>query len=121
MLESFIDWFMGLGEQYGVNPIIFGSIYVGAIPFFTLSLGWLIRNIRKKKPIVVPTLLSGFFFISAYLYLMIAGKNIPLWVYGVVVALIAFGAYSTVQKVRTQTATNPAAGTPNPEPQTPNL
>ena len=77
MLESFIDWFMGLGEEYGVNPIIFGSIYVGAIPFFTASLGWLIRNIRKKKPIVIPTLLSGFFFISAYLYLMIAGENIP--------------------------------------------
>ena len=102
MLEAFINWFMGLGEQYGVNPIIFGSIYVGAIPFFTASLGWLIRNIRKKKSIVVPTLLSGFFFISAYLYLMIAGENIPLWVYGVVVALIVFGAYSTVQKVRTQ-------------------
>ncbi len=28
------DWFMGLGEQYHVPPIIFVGIYVGAIPFF---------------------------------------------------------------------------------------
>ena len=59
---------MGLGEQYGVNPIIFGSIYIGAIPFFSLSVAWLVRNLRQKKSIIVPTLLSGFFFISAYLY-----------------------------------------------------
>ena len=122
MLESFIDWFMGLGEQYGVNPIIFGSIYIGAIPFFTASLGWLIRNIRRKKPIAIPTLFTGFFFISAYLYLMIAGKNIPLWVYGVIVAMVAFGAYTTIQKIRTQTAAGtPGSAPTTPTPQTPNL
>ncbi len=104
MWESFADWFLGLGAQYGVNPVIFGSIYIGAIPFFTLSLGWLVRNMRQKKPVALPALSAGFFFISAYLYLMIAGENIPLWVYGVVVVLIIFGIYTTVKKVRTQVA-----------------
>ena len=104
MWASFVEWFMGLGAQYGVNPIIFGSIYVGAIPFFTLSLGWVIRNLKQKKSIALPALSAGFFFISAYLYLLIAGQNIPIWVYGVVVLLIAFGIYTTVNKVRTQTA-----------------
>lgn len=94
------DWFLGLGEQYGVNPIIFGSIYVGAIPFFTLSLGWLVKNYRKGKSIVIPALSTTFFFISAYLYLIIAGKNVPWWVYGVVVLLVAGGAYSTIKKIR---------------------
>ena len=94
------DWFLGLGEQYGVNPIIFGSIYVGAIPFFTLSLGWLVKNYRKGKSIIVPALSTIFFFISAYLYLIIAGKNVPWWVYGVVVLLVLGGAYSTIQKIR---------------------
>lgn len=104
MWESFIDWFMGLGAQYGVNPIIFGSIYVGAIPFFTLSLGWFIRNLKQKKPIALPALSAGFFFISAYLYLLIAGQNIPIWVYGVVALLIVFGVYTTINKVKTQVA-----------------
>ena len=94
------DWFLSLGEQYGVNPIIFGSIYVGAIPFFTISLGWLIKNYRKGKSIVLPALSTTFFFISAYLYLIVAGKNVPLWVYGVVALLVAGGAYSTIQKIR---------------------
>ncbi len=102
MFESVVDWFFGLGAQYGVNPVIFGSIYVGAIPFFTLSIGWLVRNARKGKSVAVPTLFAGFFFISAYLYLLIAGQNIPVWVYGVVAALVIFGIYTTIGKVRAQ-------------------
>ena len=94
------DWFLGLGDQYGVNPIIFGSIYVGAIPFFTISIGWLIKNIKEKKPVILPAISSTFFFISAYLYLIIAGRNVPVWVYVAVVAMIVLGAYSTINKVR---------------------
>ena len=93
------EWFLGLGEQYGVNPLIFGAIYVGAIPFFTVSLGWLVKNIKKKKSIVLPLLSTGFFFVSAYLYLIISGKNVPFWVYIFIIMLILFGAYSTYKKV----------------------
>ncbi|RMH70091.1 MAG: hypothetical protein D6685_00520 [Bacteroidetes bacterium] len=98
------DWFLGLGAQYGVNPLLFGAIYVGAIPFFTLSLAWLVRNLRQQKPVVLPILSAGFCFVSAYLYLLIAGRNIPWWVYGVVAALIAFGSCSAVRKVRRKVA-----------------
>lgn len=94
------DWFMGLGEKYNVNPIIFGSIYIGAIPFFFLSLGWLVKRIKRKKSIVVPVLLTGFFFVSAYLYLIIAGRNIPLWVYFFIGAMVVYGVLSNVKKVK---------------------
>lgn len=93
------DWFWGLGEKYQVDPLIFGAIYVGAIPFFFLSLSWLIRNIRKKKSVVIPVLLTWFFFISAYLYLIVVGENIPWWVYLFIAALVGYGAFSTYQKV----------------------
>lgn len=99
---SIKEWFLGLGEEYGVNPIIFGAIYVGAIPFFSASIVWLVNNFRKKKSIVLPTLLAGFFFVSAYLYLIIAGKNVPLWVYGFILAMVVFGAISTVKKVKSR-------------------
>jgi len=98
--HSFVEWFMQLGENYGVNPLIFGSIYVGAIPFFSVSIGWLMKNYKKKKPITLPLLTAGFFFISAYLYLFIAGKNIPVWVYVFLLAMIAYGVFATVLKVR---------------------
>ncbi|HET6567250.1 MAG TPA: hypothetical protein VFG50_04735 [Rhodothermales bacterium] len=98
------DWFIGLGTKYGVNPIIFGSIYVGAIPFFTLSVAWLVRNVRRKRPITLPVLCASFCFVSAYLDLLVAGHDLPLWVYGVLAAMIVFGAYSTVRKVRARLA-----------------
>ena len=41
--DAIKTWFFGLGEQYGVDPIIFGAIYVGAIPFFLASIAWLLR------------------------------------------------------------------------------
>ncbi len=93
-------WFLGLGEQYGVNPIIFGSIYVGAIPFFAVSIAWLARNYRCGKSIVLPSFLATLFFISAYLYLIIEGENVPWWVYGIVILLVIYGGWSTYRKVR---------------------
>ncbi|MEP7254103.1 MAG: hypothetical protein ABI683_17030 [Ginsengibacter sp.] len=94
------EWFLSLGEKYHVNPYIFGGIYIGAIPFFFLCLGWTIKNIRRKKSFVLPLLLTGFFFVSAYLYLIIVGRNIPLWVYVFIAALVLYGAFSTIKKIR---------------------
>jgi ABC-type Co2+ transport system permease subunit len=100
--DTIQNWFLSLGAEYGVNPFIFGAIYIGAIPFFSLSIGRLIQNYRQGRSIVLPALSAMFFFISAYIYLMFAGKNVPWWVYGVVVLLIVIGAYSTIKKVRQQ-------------------
>ena len=104
MLGDFNDWFLGLGAQYGVNPYIFGAIYIGAIPFFLLSVAWLIRRARAGRSTVLPTLLAGFFFVSAYLYLAIAGENIPVWVWIFLAVLIAYGAFSTIRDTRRKIA-----------------
>ncbi len=102
MWEAFVDWFFSLGANYGVNPLIFGGIYIVAIPFFSLSVGWIIRNYRKGKSIAVPAMFALFFFISAYLYLIIAGRNVPWWVYAVVILMVAYGAFSTVRKIQSR-------------------
>ena len=93
---------MGLGERYNVNPIVFGSIYVGAIPFFTASIAWLVRNLRHRRSIVAPVLSASFFFVSAYLYLIVVGRDIPVWVYFFVGAMVVFGVFSTLKKIRGQ-------------------
>jgi hypothetical protein len=100
MWETLQHWFFSLGPKYGVNPIIFGSIYVGAIPLFMLSIGWLIRNLRQKKSVVFPVLCASCCFVSAYVYLIVAGKNIPVWVYLFLLAMLVYGIFSTVKKVR---------------------
>ncbi|MEO8416508.1 MAG: hypothetical protein ABI472_22785 [Ginsengibacter sp.] len=96
------NWFLSLGEKYGVNPYIFGGIYIGAIPFFFLCLGWTIKNIRQKKSFLLPLLLTGTCFISAYVYLIIVGKHIPFWVYIFIGIMIAYGVFSTLHKIRKQ-------------------
>jgi hypothetical protein len=98
--ETFKEWFLSLGDKYNVNPYIFGGIYIGAIPFFFYFLGRTIKNIRNKKPIVFPLLLTGLCFISAYLYLIIAGKNIPAWVYVFIGIMVAYGVFSTLRKIK---------------------
>lgn len=100
--DMFKEWFLSVGEKYNVNPFIFGSIYIGAIPFFLLSLGWTIKNIRKKRPVILPVMLTGFFFISAYLYLIIVGKNIPVWVYIFIGVLTGYGIYSTIKRIESK-------------------
>lgn len=100
MWEAIHEWFLGLGEQYHVNPYIFGALYAGAIPFFFLSLSRTIKNIRQKKSFVLPLLLTGLCFISAYLYLIIAGENIPVWVYVFIGLMVAYGCYSIIRKIR---------------------
>lgn len=103
-LASIRDWFFSLGTQYHVNPLTFGLIYVGAIPFFTASIAWLVRNYRRSRSILLPLFSAGFWFVSAYFYLIIAGRNVPFWVCGVVVLLIVLGALSTIRRVRKQIA-----------------
>ncbi len=99
-LNRFYEWFMGLGEPYGVDPVIFGSIYVGAIPFFWLAIVWLVYNIRNNRSITGPVMMACGCAISAYVYLIIAGENVPIWVYGLIAAIIIYAIYSTLKKVK---------------------
>lgn len=104
MFEAVSSWFLSLGTEYGVNPWIFGAIYVGAIPFFLASIGWLVKNARAGKSTVLPTMTAGFFFVSAYIYLAIVGNNIPLWVWIFLAVLVVWGAISQIRQTRKKIA-----------------
>lgn len=101
------EWFLGLGARYGVDPLVFGAIYVGAIPFFMLSLALVVRDLRRGTSPVVPALAAAFFFVSAYLYLLAVGHDLPPWVYVVIAAALAGGAWSAVRKVRSRMSRGP--------------
>lgn len=99
-MEALLEWFLSLGDEYGVNPWIFGSIYVGAVPFFWLTIYWLIQNARKKKSVIPPILGACLCASSAYIYLIIVGQNVPTWVYGLIVAMIVLAIWSTINKMK---------------------
>lgn len=99
MWEQFLAWFMALGEPYGVNPIVFGSIYLGAVPIFWVAIAWLVTNVKKKRSIIGPILLACSCAVSAYVYLIFVGENVPTWVYLFVFAIIVYAVYGTIKKV----------------------
>lgn len=99
----FKDWFLSFGGRYNVNPYIFGAIYLGAIPFFFFFLKQTILKIKQRKAFLAPLIFTGLSFISAYLYLIIAGKNIPLWVYVFIGIMVVYSVYSTVNKIKSKT------------------
>ncbi len=103
MLTALQTWFFGLGARYGVDPFVFGAIYVGAIPFFLLSVGWLVTRLRAGRSIVLPVLCAGFCFVSAYLYLAVVGHDIPVWVWAALGVMVVYGAVSTIRDVRRRT------------------
>ena len=102
--DAFKTWFFSLGAEYGVDPIIFGAIYVGAIPFFLASIAWLVRRQRSGQSTVLPAMCAGLCFVAAYLYLAVAGRNIPIWVWIFIAALLGYGGWSTLRDIRRKTA-----------------
>ncbi len=100
-LTEFIGGILDSAEKHhGVSPMIFGVLYFGSIPFLMISLAWLVKNLRLKKPAILPGALSALFFIASYLYLIIAGKNIPTEIYLLIGLVFTGGVTSTVITAR---------------------
>ena len=100
MLQDAIDWLLRLGDEYGVDPVIYAVIWVGALPPFLVSSGWLVRRLRRRESLVVPLVATAFFFFAPTLYVFAAGRNLPVWVYLVIGGLTLFGAVRTVRSIR---------------------
>jgi hypothetical protein len=100
IIDSIRAWFFSLGVGYGVNPFIFGAIYIGAIPLFWLSSAWLVRNIRSKQNIALPVITMSVCAISSYTYLIIVGQNVPFWVYLIIIGIVLYSFYATWQTIR---------------------
>lgn len=91
--ENISNWILSAGEQYGVNPVIFALLYFGTIPFSLLSFAWMVKNIRRGKPIFLPVFCAFLCFIGTYVYLFISGKNIPFWVYLIILSMMTYGGW----------------------------
>jgi len=100
VLDDLVAWLGGLSEGYGVDPLIYAILYVGSAPFFFGSLAWLVARLRRRAPILLPALSTVLFFSLPTLYVFVAGRNLPWWIYGVLVVLAVLGAIAAVRRVR---------------------
>ncbi|HEY6608305.1 MAG TPA: hypothetical protein VI277_03825 [Candidatus Limnocylindria bacterium] len=100
MWEDLIDWLGSLGAEYGVDPVVYAVLYVGAAPFFFFSLAWLIRRLRRHEAWGLAAVSTAFFFILPTLYVALAGRNLPWWTWALLIGLTVFGAVLAISRIR---------------------
>ena len=98
--ETIKQYYTTLGEKYSVDPIIFVGIHVIATPLFAAAVAWLIYNHKKKKSIVLASVVAAFIFNAANIYLIAVGKNIPWWIYAIVGVTTLISTYVTLKKIK---------------------
>ncbi len=105
-MRGIADWAAGVmsraRDTYGVNPAVFLAIFLGSGPVFYYSLYRLLRSLARKSG--GRTGLWSAVFLAAtaapYLYVLAFGRNLPVWVYGILVLLIGQGAGSLVKRLK---------------------
>ncbi len=98
-IDTFKDWVVDLGDKHGVDPVLIFFLYLFSKVGLFSFLGWAVNNIRRKKPLGLPLMLAGAAFCIPYTYLIIVGRNIPVWVYCVIATLFLLGIYSIWKKI----------------------
>ncbi len=98
--QSIYNYYSTISSKYSVNPIIFISIHVVCTPLLMLVIWWLIRTKRQRKPIIIPILCGILLYNIANVYLIIVGKNIPLYIYLLLFVSTIYSGYLTVKKLK---------------------
>jgi hypothetical protein len=98
-LIQFKDWIIALGIRHEVDPLTLGCLYLCSKVSFFSFLGWVLKNLRAKRPFLIQLLFAFMSFSVPYMYLIIAGRNISVWVYVFIALMFMYGAFSIYKKV----------------------
>ena len=105
MIEAILTWIgdlaVSIRERHGVNPYVFLALSAVCGPLFYYSLYRMARALKSERSAVGRWSLI---FLAAtatpYLYVLIFGRNLPWWVYVVLVAVVGLGVRQLVGKLR---------------------
>ena len=89
-----------LGSAHGVNPWLFGALYLIHHPLFWGTMAWLALRARQKRPVAGVIVLAAFFWLMPYAYIFLFGRGFPWWAYAAALLLLALGAPHAVKEVR---------------------
>lgn len=96
---EFKNWIIELGDEHGVNPLTLGILYLCSKVSFVSFLGITAKKLRAKQEILMPLVFASLSFCVPYVYFIIAGRNISIWVYLFIGAVFSFGAFGIWKKV----------------------
>jgi hypothetical protein len=99
-------------DHYSVDPVVFLVIYLGSAPFFYYSLFRMTRALAKKlaKEIMLWSAIFLCTNVVPFVYVLLFGRNLPWWVYGIIALLIGQGVFSLVMKLRASPAARATVG-----------
>ncbi|MDP9081975.1 MAG: hypothetical protein M3O71_31560 [Bacteroidota bacterium] len=99
-LTEFKDFLVEQARIHEVNPVLFGCLYLLSKVLIVIFVARAIKNLRAGRPILLPLVCAAIGYSLPYLYLIIAGKNIPLWIYFVIGVVYIFSGLSINRKIR---------------------
>ncbi len=100
MWEAIKNYYIAIGNNYHVNPVIFLGIHVVATPLFIIAVAWLVKNYKKKQNIILPSITSVFIFNAANIYLVLFGRNIPWYIYSILAVTTIITGYFSFRKIK---------------------
>jgi hypothetical protein len=98
----FKDWLISLGEKHNVDPLLLGLLYLVSKLSLIFFLAWVVKNLRSKKPYVSQLLFAAVSFSVPYTYIIIAGRNLSVWVYIIIGLIFIYGGYTIWKKLVTK-------------------
>jgi len=89
-------------DDYGVNPVVFLTIYLVCVPVFYYSLFRTFQSLARRlgKEAMVWSAVFLCANIAPFVYVILSGRNIPWWVYGIIAMVIGQGVLSLIMKLR---------------------
>ena len=98
--EAIKEYYINLGKNYKVDPVIFLAIHVVATPLFIAAVAWIVRNYKAKRSLVLPAIAATLVFNAANIFLVIAGQNISWWIYAILAVTTIISGYFSVRKIK---------------------
>lgn len=90
----------GIQARHGVNPWVFLGLMAGCAPLFYYSIYRLGRAAVKRDAKQMNLWGAAFLAATAlpYLYVMLVGRNLPWYIYIVLLTLVGQGAWSLAKR-----------------------
>jgi hypothetical protein len=89
-----------LGAQHGVNPTVFGVLYLSHHPLFWGTVAWIVTRVRRRLIVWPHSIVAAAFWLMPYIYLVLCARQIPWWGETAFAAVLVFGGFHAAQEIR---------------------
>jgi hypothetical protein len=95
-------WLAGIRKTYGVNPLIFGALYLAGVLPFWFSIYKIVAALKNKdlRQVRIFGFVLGAAIILPFSYVAIFGRNLPYWFWIVGGVIILSSVYSVLRRFK---------------------